>query len=716
MSTRGSRGRGPHGRSGHRRGAQVEPSTMGSIPQLDMSKTEGTQPEQLTWDYFWSAFQNKYVVASNVEARRRKSLGLTQGDRSVVEYEAKPISRVKPAVKVKQAPICGYCNRHHPGECWRRTGACFRCGSTRHKKALGKGAGQVEAKQLALVYVARRHEDRDAADVIVVGNLRILAEDTSCELSVISHLGQSIRVSKVYRRSLLDVQGFVFLADLIELLYGEFDLILGMDWLVEHRVGLNYESKRVTFRVRDDVEVMMIGEHRDYLSNVISTLVAEKLIRKGCYAYLVYVHDTSSVGSTVEDICTVKDFSNVFPKELLGLPLDRKIDFGIELLSKLASVSIAPYQMARRRACPEGIRVDPKKIKAILDWNQPGNVTELQSFLGLAEYYRRFVEGFSLTVAPLTKLLRKNVLFVWVVEQQLSFEKLKSILTQTLVLIQPKPGKIHSSSYAMHPGGNKMYHDLHDLYWWPRLKHEKLEKLYVSKIVKPYGVSKLHETLGTQLDFTTTFYPQTDGQFERVVQILEDMLRSCVIDFQGERKVLGPELVAKIEDKVHLIQDQLKATSDKQKSYADLKRRDMEYDVGDRVFLKVSPWKKVLRFGHKGKLTPRFIEPYRVLTRVWPVAYKFELPLELGRIDDIFHVSMLRRYRFDPSHVVPVEEIEIRLDLYFKVELVQILDREVKVLRRKTILLVKVLWRNHVSNDATWELEELMRQQYPYFF
>ncbi|XP_040932092.1 uncharacterized protein [Gossypium hirsutum] len=115
--------------------------------------------------------------------------------------------------------------------------------------------------------------------------------------------------------------------------------------------------------------------------------------------------------------------------------------------------------------------------------------------------------------------------------------------------------------------------------------------------------------------------------------------------------------------------------------------------MGDFVFIKVSQWKKVLRFGRKGKLSRKFIGPYRILKRVGPVAYQLELPPRLDLIHDMFHVSMLRCYRSDPFHIVPIEEIEVRPNLTFEEEWVQILDREVKVLRKKSIPLVKVLWR-----------------------
>ncbi|XP_052477108.1 uncharacterized protein LOC128031932 [Gossypium raimondii] len=158
----------------------------------------------------------------------------------------------------------------------------------------------------------------------------------------------------------------------------------------------------------------------------------------------------------------------------------------------------------------------------------------------------------------------------------------------------------------------------------------------------------------------------------------------------SERCVLGPELVSEIEDRVRLIRDHLKAASDRHKSYVDLKRREIEYSVGDLVFLRVLSWKK-----HS--------------EREGPVAYQLELPLELNRIHDVFHVSMLRHYHSDSTHVVSVEEIEVRPDLTFEKEPVQILERDINVIRKKSIPLVKVLWRNHSIEEATWEPKDAMR-------
>ena len=155
--------------------------------------------------------------------------------------------------------------------------------------------------------------------------------------------------------------------------------------------------------------------------------------------------------------------------------------------------------------------------------------------------------------------------------------------------------------------------------------------------------------------------------------------------------MIGLDIVKDTEAKVQVIQQRLKVASDQQKSYADLKRKDIEYEVGDKVFLKVSPWRKVLRFGKKGKLSPRFIGSYEVLKRIGPVAYRLTLPPELAKLYDVFHVSMLRKYRSDESHILPVQEIQVQEDLSYDEEPKAILDREVKQLRNKQVPLVKVL-------------------------
>ena len=156
--------------------------------------------------------------------------------------------------------------------------------------------------------------------------------------------------------------------------------------------------------------------------------------------------------------------------------------------------------------------------------------------------------------------------------------------------------------------------------------------------------------------------------------------------------------------------------TDRKKSYADMKIKDVRYKIGEKVFLKVSPSKKVMRFGRKGKLSLRLIGLYEVIEKLGPVAYRLALPTKLENIQNVFHVSMLMRYISDPSHVVSSETIELRQDLTYEEEPIEILAREVKELWNKQIPLFKVLWRNHKTEEATWESEEVMRDQYPQLF
>ena len=180
----------------------------------------------------------------------------------------------------------------------------------------------------------------------------------------------------------------------------------------------------------------------------------------------------------------------------------------------------------------------------------------------------------------------------------------------------------------------------------------------------------------------------------------------------GERKVISPDLIQETEEKVKMIRERLKVATDKQKSYPNMKRKDIRYEIGDKVL----PWKKVMRFGKNGKLSPRFIGPYEVIEKVGLVAYRLALPPDLKKIHNVFHVSMLRRYRSDPSHVVSSETIELRPDLTYEEEPIEILVREVKELQNNKIPLVKVLWRNHKTKEATWESGDTMRQQYLQLF
>ncbi|GJT63984.1 hypothetical protein Tco_1015464 [Tanacetum coccineum] len=147
----------------------------------------------------------------------------------------------------------------------------------------------------------------------------------------------------------------------------------------------------------------------------------------------------------------------------------------------------------------------------------------------------------------------------------------------------------------------------------------------------------------------------------------------------------------------------MQAARDRQKSYADLKRKPMEFQVGDRVMLKVSPWKGVVRFGKRGKLNPRYVGPFKVLEKVGSVAYKLELPQELSRVHNTFHVSNLKKCYSDEPLAVPLEGLHVDDKLRFVEEPVEIMDREVKRLKQSRILIVKVRWNSRRGPEFTWE-------------
>ncbi|GKC01568.1 putative reverse transcriptase domain-containing protein [Tanacetum coccineum] len=414
----------------------------------------------------------------------------------------------------------------------------------------------------------------------------------------------------------------------------------------------------------------------------------------------------------------------------------------------------------------------------------------------------------------------------------------------------------HKSKYSIHPGSDKMYQDLKQLYWWPNMKAniatyvskcltcakvkaehqkpsgllvqpeipewkwekitmdfvtklpktangydtiwvivdrltksahflpmrendpmEKLMKLYMKEVVTRHGVpvsiisdrdgrftslfwQALHKALGTRLDMSTAYHPETDGQSERTIQTLEDMLRACVLDFGknwdrhlplvefsynnsyhtsikaapfealygrkcrspvcwaevGDAQLTGPAIIHETTEKIVQIKSRIQAARDRQKSYANIRRKPMVFQVGDKVMLKVSPWKGVVRFGKRGKLNPRYVGPFKVIERVGTVAYKLELPQQLSRVHNTFHVSNLKKCLSDESLVIPLEELRVDDKLHFVEEPVEVMDREIKQLKRSRIPIIKVRWNSKRGPEFTWEREDQFKQKYPHLF
>ena len=184
----------------------------------------------------------------------------------------------------------------------------------------------------------------------------------------------------------------------------------------------------------------------------------------------------------------------------------------------------------------------------------------------------------------------------------------------------------------------------------------------------------------------------------------------------GESSITGPNLIRDTSEKVSLILQRLITAQSLQKSYAEVRRRSLEFEVRDHVFLKVMPKRGVVRFGKQGKLSPRFIGPFEILERVGVVAYRLALPPSMSGVHEVFHVSMLRKYTPDPAHLVDWGEIEVDTYGTFEEGPVCIIDSREQVLQRKTVRLVRVLWQHRGVEESTWEREDTMRATYPFLF
>ncbi|KAJ9539506.1 LOW QUALITY PROTEIN: hypothetical protein OSB04_032239 [Centaurea solstitialis] len=1049
---------------------------------------------------------------------------------------------------------------------------------------------------------------------------------------------KSVIVRNIYRGNIIELGGVRFRVDLIPIPMKEINVVLGMSWLGRHGAWFDCEGQRVKIRNPSGGDLIITGNGTKRPPRTCSLAKARRYVKGGGMSYLVYVAEIAGEKKrkTVADVPVVRDFPDVFPEDLPGVPPERQVEFGIDLIPGAAPVAKAPYRLAppemqelsnqleellgkgfirpssspwgapilfvkkkdgsmrmcidyrelnkltvknryplpriddlfdqlqgaawfskiglrsgyhqvkvreedvqktafrtryghfefvvmpfgltnapavfmdlMNRVCRpmldksvivfiddiliysktkedhvmhlievletlrrerlyakfskcdfwlqevqflghlvnrEGIKVDPAKIEAVMKWEVPKTPTDIRSFLGLADYYRRFIQDFSKIAVPLTRLTRKNVKFVWGEEQQKAFELLRGKLCEAPVLTLPEgvddmtvycdasyhglgcvlmqrgkviayasrqlkthevnypthdlelaavvfalklwrhylygvkctiytdhkslryfldqqnlnmrqrrwldvvkdydceilyhPGKAnvvadalsrkahgdvlrvplmgltvttslielikssqfeavkeenqrkerikgqlvqlvtdsrglltrsgrvwvpvscearqtlldeaHKSKFSIHPGATKMYRDLKTDYWWPGMKRdvaryvekcltclrvkvehqrphgklqpldipvwkwehitmdlitklprtprnvdaiwvivdrltksahfiainessssEKLADIYVKEIVARHGVpvtiisdrdvrftsrfwSKFHEDLGTKLQLSTAFHPQTDGQSERTIQTLEDMLRACVLDFGGswdtylplaefsynnsfhasigmppyemlygrrcrtpvcwgevgQRELGSTEIVQKTTESIELIREHLKTAQSRQKSYADKRRSDLEFSVGDKVLLKVSPWKGVIRFRKRGKLGPRFIGPFKVVARLGKVAYRLELPPELSLIHDTFHVSQLRKCLADESAHIPIDDIQVDERLNYVERPIAILERKTKSLRNKEI----GLWEHRKGSEWTWEPEAEMRSNYPELF
>nr|GEY58688.1 putative reverse transcriptase domain-containing protein [Tanacetum cinerariifolium] len=518
-------------------------------------------------------------------------------------------------------------------------------------------------------------------------------------------------------------------------------------------------------------------------------------ISRGCQVFVAEVTEKQSDEKRLEDIPVVREYPEIFLKDLPGLSPVRQVEFQIDLILRATPVARAPYRLATSemqelsdQLQDQGIHVDPAKIEEVKNWVSPTTPIEknkkyiwgekqesafkllkqklceapilalpkgnddfvvycdashqectvftdhksLQHILDQKELntrQRRWLElladydceiryhpGKANVIADaLSRKERIKPLQVRALVMTLHLKFLSQILEAQTEAIKeenikaenlrgmdkafevrpdgtcciknqswlPLFGNLrelikhesYKSKYSIHPGSDKMYQDLKKLYWWPNMKAIITE--YVSKCLTCSRVKA-----------------------------------AKVRDVQLTR----PEIIHETTKTIVQIRQRLQATKDRQRSYTNVRRKPLEFHVRDRVMLKVSPQKGVIRFGKRGKLNPQYIGPFKILKRVDLVAYKLELPEELSNVHSTFYVSNLKKCLFDESLVILMKELRLDDNLNFVEEPIEIMDREVKQLKQSRIPIVKVRWNSKRGPEFTWEREDQIHAKYTHLF
>ncbi|GJR02245.1 reverse transcriptase domain-containing protein [Tanacetum coccineum] len=573
--------------------------------------------------------------------------------------------------------------------------------------------------------------------------------------------GNLVSTNTVIQGATLTLLNQPFEIDLMPIKRGSFDVIIGMDWLSKYHARIICDEKVIHIPINDETLIIRVMEKK-------------------------------SDEKRLKDIPVVREFLEVFPEDLPGLPpirqelsnqLQELADRGFIRLSTSpwgVPVLFVKNKDESFRMCidyRQELHVDPAKIEAVKNWTSPTTPTEIRQFLGLAGYYRRFIKDFSKIAKSLTELTQKNKKYIWGEDQETAFQLLKQKLCEAPILALPEGNDdfvvycdashqglgavlmqrekvIAYASRQLKPNEeNYTTHDLelgavvftlkiwrHYLYGTkyydceirchPGKANVVADALSQKELIKPlrYGnpykiihkgnslptwsdshfMSKfwqsLQNALGTQLDISMAYHPETDGQSERTIETLEDMLQASPFEALygrkcrspvcwaevGDVQLTGPEIIYEPTEKIVQIRQRLQAARDRQRSYANIRRKPLEFQVGDPVILKVSPRKGFFRFGKRGKLNPQYIRPFKILERIGPVAYKLELPEELSNIHSTFNVSNLKKCLSDESLVIPVKVLRLDGKLKFVEELVEIMDQEVKQLKQSRIPIVKM--------------------------
>nr|GEV94785.1 putative reverse transcriptase domain-containing protein [Tanacetum cinerariifolium] len=514
---------------------------------------------------------------------------------------------------------------------------CYECGSANHIKIQGN-----QARGRAFMLGAEEaREDPNIVTGIEPSDLGF-----SYEIEIASR--QLLEINKVIHGCKLDIKGHMFDINLIPFGSGSFDVIIGMYWLSNHKDEIICHEKVLRIPLLDGKVLRVLGEKpKEKVRQLMNAMTKEH---------------------KQEEIVIVRDFL-----EFLGHVINK-----------------------------EGIHVYLSKIEAVKNWKAPRTLFEVCSFLELAGYCRRIIEDFSMISKPLTVLNLKTLpdgskdFMVYCYASGLGLgcvlmQRRKVIAyassKKTLNMRQRRWIELFSDydcEIRYHLGKANVVADVLSrkervkpkrkgldemiklrndgaLYYldrmWVPLKGDVrtliIDEAHKSKYSGHPGSDKIYYDVRDRLDMSMAYHPQTDGQSERTIQNLEDMLRACVLDFGGSWDVhlllIEFSYNNSYHSSVRCAPLRLKAACDHHKSYTDKRRKPLEFSLGDYVLLKVSPWKCVVRFIKKGKLAPRFVGPFEIIENVGLVAYQLDLLEELNGVHDMFHVSNLKKCLADPT-------------------------------------------------------------------
>nr|GEU70472.1 hypothetical protein [Tanacetum cinerariifolium] len=562
--------------------------------------------------------------------------------------------------------------------------------------------------------------------------------------------GRISETNIIIRGCTLGLLGHPFNIDLMPIELGSFDVIIGMDWLAKYHVLIVCDEKVVCIPYGDEVLIIR-GDNCNGGSklNIISCTKTQKYIQKGCQVYLTQVTskkaEDKSKEKRLEDVPIVQEFPEVFPEDLPGLPPTRQTQFltmgAPVLFVKKKDGSFRMYIDYRElNKLTVKNRYPLLRIDDVFDQLQGSRVyskIDLRSgyhqlrvreedipktaFRTCYGHYDFQVMSFGLTNVPavfMDLMNREEELYAKFSKFEFWLSKVQflgHVVDSEGIYVDPVKIEAIKGSFSKIARPMTKWTQKSVKFDWG----EKAEAAFLLLKQKLCSAPILALPEGSEnfVNFHTTTVTHTSikaALFEALYG------RKCRLPIRwakvGDRQLTGPEIIHETTEKIFQIKSRIQAACDRQKSYANVRRKPLKFQVGDKVMLKVSPWKRVIRFSKRGKLNPRYIGPFKILAKVGTVAYRLELPEQLSRVYITFYVSKLKKCMADELLAIPLDEIQVDNKLNFIEEPVEIMDREVKRLKQSHVPIVKVCWNSKRGPEFTWEREDQMQKKYPHLF